>query len=522
LQKFKIDDRFFPKILAFCKAFWQKLMSQPMDFLDYCEKHKKKIMFGVVVVGATSWAASRFKVAGPSQYVVRTGLGIKDISVTKKAVQWPFQTVTYISLEPVTFPIEVDAMSAQRIPFRMPSVWTIGPRNDLTALTNYARLFVDKRANGIREAVEGVIQGETRVLTANLDLNKLFSDRDQFKVLVVDKINAVVEPFGLLVYNANIAELTDLDKDNQYFSEQKRRALQRVNQEARVDVAEAIRDGVIGETMHQSSARQGAAKAEMEAKLVEYQRDREVAESLKNLEVAKAVYVRETEVARIQAKAAAEERRWDLQKAVEEKRTQQEIERRRAEEFTIASVQAEVAIKQAEGQALSKIKEAEGQAQATRLGAEAGLYARQMEAQGILALRQAEADGLSRLIASAGDVDGLNRYVMIRDNLLPVLAEQQAKAMQGLNPRISVWNTGSNSTGSNFSQIVGDVFRTGMPLFDGIKQQTGYDFMQSLGVKQTTDTTDSSLKQTDAKFIHSTGVKHSVSDDTTNDSKHAL
>jgi len=498
-------------------------MSNPenADFLENCETHKKKIALGLTALGMVGWAASRFKVAGPSQYVVRTGLGIKDISVTKKAVQWPFQTVRYISLEPVTFPIEVDAMSAQRIPFRMPSVWSVGPRNEKSALENYARLLSDKRANGIRETIEGVIQGETRVLTANLDLNKLFSDRDDFKALVVDKINIVISPFGLVVYNANIAELTDLDSDNQYFSEQKRRALQRVNQEARVDVAEAMRDGVIGETMHQSLARQGSAKAEMEAKLVEYERDREVAESLKNLEVAKAEYLRETEVARIHAKATAEERRWDLQKAVEEKRTHQEIERRRAEDFTIASVQAEVAIKQAEGQAQSKIKQAEGQAQATRLEAEANLYAKQMEAQGILALRQAEADGLARLIESAGDVDGLNRYVMIRDNLLPSLAEQQAKAMQGLNPRISIWNTGSNagsntgsngsntgSNGSNFSQILTDMFRTGMPLFDGIKQQTGYDFMKSLGVQQS----QSTLSDIDSTIASNTVDSNTVDD----------
>ena len=27
-----------------------------------------------------------------------------------------------------------------------------------------------------------------------------------------------------------------------------------------------------------------------------------------------------------------------------------------------------------------------------------------------------------------------------------------------------------------------DLFKTGMPLFDGLKQQTGYDFMKSVGV----------------------------------------
>lgn len=47
---------------------------------------------------------------------------------------------------------------------------------------------------------------------------------------VVDRIDLIIRPFGLEIYNANIAELTDLDANNRYFAEQKLRALQIVNQ----------------------------------------------------------------------------------------------------------------------------------------------------------------------------------------------------------------------------------------------------------------------------------------------------
>jgi flotillin len=433
-----------------------------------------KVGMATCAAAALVAVAMRVKISGPSQYVVRTGLGIRDISVTKNNIQWPFQKAHMMSIEPVTFPIEVDAMSIQRIPFRMPSVWTIGPKNEQKSLENYARLLMDKGNNGVHDTMQGVIQGEIRVLTANLDLNQLFSDRDKFKNAVVDKINTVVEPFGLIVYNANIAELTDLDKENQYFSEQKRRALMKINQDARVDVAEAIKDGEVGERNFQSEARQGIAKAEKEAKLVEYQRDQEVAESLKNLQVAKATYQKETAIAQINATAEAEERQWKLQKGVEERRKEQELEKKRADLYTTTTVQAEIAI-----------KEAEGEAQSIRVKADAELYAQQQVAEGIKALRQAEAEGLQLLIKSAGDVDGLNRYLMIRDNLLPELADKQAKALQGLNPRISVWQTGEGTKGLNGTLT--DLFKTGMPLFDGIKEQTGYDFMKRLGFKENVD-----------------------------------
>jgi hypothetical protein len=35
-----------------------------------------------------------------------------------------------------------------------------------------------------------------------------------------------------------------------------------------------------------------------------------------------------------------------------------------------------------------------------------------------------------------------------------------------------------------------DLFKTGMPLFDGIKEQTGYDFMKRLGFKENVDDND--------------------------------
>jgi len=455
---------------------------------------KKMVKYGSVIAGlglAAVGIASRVKIARASQYVVRTGILIEDISVTKKAIQLPFQQCSMMSIEPVTLEIEVDAMSMQRIPFRMPSVWTIGPKNDAKHLENYARLLMDKGPKGVEETIEGVIQGETRVLTANLDLNKLFSDRDDFKHEVVGKINHVMEPFGLTIYNANIAELKDLDKDNQFFSEQKRRALQKVNQEARVNVAEAVKDGEVGEKNFKSQARQGVAHAERDAKLVEFDREREISESKKDLEVAQAQYKKETSLAQIQADAEAEERRWQLQMAVEEKRMSQQVEYRRAEFLAATQVEAE-----------RVIARAEGAAKAVKIQAEADLYAKQQEATGIQAIREAEAEGLSRLIHSAGNVDGLNRYLMIRDNLLPELAEKQAQALQGLKPRVNVWKTGPSDNQSPLSDTLTDLFHTGMPLFEGIKDQTGYDFLGRLGLKSQSEETplqDSEITESDTK-----------------------
>lgn len=448
------------------------------DFYNKPDEDKKKTiktLAKVAAVGAVCAAvgfiATRYRVAGSTEYIVRTGLGIKDISITKQAFQFPFQKCKILNMEPITFDIEVDAMSKQRIPFRMPSVWTIGPRNDMTSLQNYSRLLIDKGQRGLRETVEGIIQGEARILTANMELDSLFHDRENFKNVVTSSINNILDDLGLTVYNANIAELADLDLDNRYFFEQKQRALQEVNQKARVDVAEALREGECGEKRNVTETRKKIAEYEKDAKIAENERDKEVAESEKNLEIAKAEYYREKQVALIEAKAAAEQRNWELQQNVEKLRASQEVERLRASEWTLANVKADISV-----------REAEGVAQAVKLQADAALYAKQKEAEGILAMKNAEATGLQNMMSALGnDGNVLSKYLLISGNQLPILAEKQAEALRGLSPKINIWNTGAqDGTTSNISKTITDLVRTGIPLFEGLKDQTGYDFLSAL------------------------------------------
>ena len=46
---------------------------------------------GLAALPAVAWLASRYRVSRPDQYLVRTGLGIPDIKISKQGFQWPFQ-----------------------------------------------------------------------------------------------------------------------------------------------------------------------------------------------------------------------------------------------------------------------------------------------------------------------------------------------------------------------------------------------------------------------------------------------
>lgn len=443
-----------------------------------------KVGVGSAIILSTGLAIfARYRVAKPSQYLVRTGLGIDGLSITKKGVHWPGQRVSYIEMAPTTFSVNVPAMSKERIPFLMPSIYTIGPKDDQKSLAIYASLLSDKGSIGLENTVVGIIQGETRVLTAGLSLDELFSNREEFKNSIEDKINKTIADLGLKVYNANVAELSDLDNKNRYFEEQKLRALEKVNQDARVAVAQAAKDGEIGEKNEKVQSRKKVSELERDATIVENSNAQGIAESKTSLDIAKAKLNQDLKIAIAKSEAQSELERLALQKQVEEQRNLQLIAQLRAKDFTVATIAAEVKIKEAEANASVKIKEAEANSSAIVIEANAQLEAKLKEAEGIRALRKAEADGLMSLInAVNGDTDGLVKVLMTQKDMFPKLIEEQAKGLIGLNPKINIWNTGN---GNKTSSVIEDFFKIGIPLLDQIKDQTNHDILAAAGIKKT-------------------------------------
>lgn len=452
------------------------------------KRHLVTEIIGVSTVATTTltlgWLASRYRVAGPNEYIVKTGILIDDIDISKKTFWLPFQTLGMIPLEPASYHCVIEeAMSHERIAFNMPTVFTIGPEDEIEALKRYCKLFQTTSSDDLKTKIIGIIQGEARVAAGKIKLDDLFNNRQQFKEALVKEINSELTQFGLKVYNANIEELKDL-KGNEYFSKMKQKALEGATQQARVDVAEKSKEGEVGEMLHKTETRQKVASYEKEAKLAENEREREIAESNTKLQIAKADYDKQQQIALAEAHASAEQRTAELQKLVEEKKNLQEVERLRASEFARANVDAEIAIRIAEGKAESVIKEAKGRADAIRIVAEAEAVATKLtaeanfikmknEAEGILSLREAEAKGLQELIKSADGMDKLNSYLMVRDNQIKSIAQYQAEALKDMKPNITVV-TGQEGGAVN---TVNQIMSASIPIINNIKEKYGVDLL---------------------------------------------
>lgn len=77
-----------------------------------------------------------------------------------------------------------------------------------------------RNSNQVKEIVQGVIEGGTRVLAASMSMEEIFKGTKTFKKEVFDKVQLELNKFGLLIYNANIKQLVDVEasEGHEYFS----------------------------------------------------------------------------------------------------------------------------------------------------------------------------------------------------------------------------------------------------------------------------------------------------------------
>jgi len=391
-----------------------------------------------------TFAILRYRVAGPNQKIIMTGLGIADTKACKTGVQWPFQTATVVGLAPQNYTFVLPAMSKEMINFTLPGVFTIGPEDTPEAIIKYAKFLAGEGSkNGI---IQGVIEGETRDIAANLDILEIFNAREVFRKRMMETVQEELRKFGLIIYNANIKELEDAP-NSKYFENMRQRKLADVENKARTDIAEAKYRGDVGVKEKQRDTRIQTVQFEAQAIEVENTRNIEMARTTAAMNVQKADFERQATIAQIEAKKAAQIRDAELQRDLEVKKIAQETERQRSELLSKTIVEAE-----------SK----------ERL-ADADLYKAKREAEGIRAKFDAQAEGLRQLLSASKDSNTVLTYLMIDRDVYPQLAEANAKAIHGLQPKITSWTT----DGAASKNVIGDIFKMVPPLVSTIYDQTG-------------------------------------------------
>ncbi|CAM6108637.1 unnamed protein product [Calypogeia fissa] len=460
-----------------------------------------------------------FWIANPSEYLIITGSGITDVKLAKKGWVFPFQSVRTFDICPRNYSFDVHAMSIEKLPFTLPAVFTIGPRDEEESLVKYAKLIapLDEGGNDhITDLITGVVEGETRVLAAGMSMEQVFRGAKEFKEEVFEKVQLELNQFGLHIYNANIKQLEDI-KGHEYFSYLGQKTQQEAANQAKVDVAEAKYKGDTGakerhgltlrnaakveaETKiytknRTAEARQQEVKMDAETKIYENEREAEVAEANANLATKKSQWLQQSKIAEIESNRTADIRDAELTKALEQKKALVETERLRGQELARATVDYEVKVQAANAdvyklqknsdaelysrqvKAEGLVKEADAYLYRQQKEADAFLYTKQKEAEGIRLMAEAQAGYVESMLAAfSGNVGAFHDYMMLDRKVYQEMGRINAEAIRGLQPKMSVWTTGSGdgsgSVGSAAAPI-SDIYRMIPPLLTTIKDQTG-------------------------------------------------
>ncbi|AEO58510.1 hypothetical protein MYCTH_2305886 [Thermothelomyces thermophilus ATCC 42464] len=478
-----------------------------------------------------------YRIAAPDEYLAITGMGIKNVKITKAAWVWPFQRCVRFSVQPHDYAMNLQAMTKEKLQFLLPVVFTIGPdvnqrgantrrfgssvgaggeeepgddyrsEDQGDALMKYAMLLADsgntgKDANGhqfVENIIKGIIEGETRVLVSSMTMEEIFTEREVFKRRIFRNIQTELDQFGCKIYNANVKELKDAP-NSVYFESLSRKAHEGATNQARIDVAEAQLRGNVGEAKRKGEQEREIAKIHAETAVQKTERDIERASAEAVLATRKTELNRDVEIARIAATRKTEAQDEELKREVQIKRAAAEMERLRATEVVKATIERESQQQAADAKAYQIEAEARANYEKQKQDAEAAAYKTKQEAEAWSAaaiqkaeadlqrrLKEAEglaamADAYARLGQALGGPAGLLQYMMIEKGTYVELAKANAEAIRGLQPKISVWNTGAEPAAADAAHhppttssiaTMRNIYQMLPPLMTTINEQTG-------------------------------------------------
>jgi flotillin len=455
---------------------------------DHIE-NMKKIGWGVLgvgVVGAGAFLATRYRIASPNEFIAKTGLGIRGISISKKTMQWPFQTAQIYNVNPFAHNFDLKCMSNEMIEMKLPIAFTmqpIIPDRDPELAVNYARRLLNIDEEDATNTISNVLEGTTRTLSGQLSIDELFHNREAFRDKIVTEIEQELGEIGLEVITANIKEMGDSDQNNLYFTYRKQRATESANHQARIDVAEAKKTGEIGVAAREGEIRIKTAAIERDATIAENERNQAIAKSNAELQVIEAEADRMSNQARVEAEIEVEKRRVIMERELEEKRSERELESERASKLAPTLVKKQQVETNAQADLYKYQREADAVAYQLEKKADADLYKANKEAEGIIAIGNAEAerikarqnahaDGLRAIFGASGNDSVLTQfYVGLNDGLPQKQAEEAAKAVINMNPKMNIWTTtkGDGSSGeSPISDAITNLARNLVPTMEAI------------------------------------------------------
>lgn len=406
---------------------------------------------------------------------------------------WPIiEDYAYMTLEPLVIDIPLEgALSLNNIRVNVPSTFTVGISTDSVLMSNAAERLLGLPPQAVREQAQDIILGQLRLVIATLSIEEINKDREKFMGLVNENVTQEINKIGLELINVNIRDITD---ESGYIKAIGQRAAADAINKAKVEVAQADRDGATGEAIanrektvsvakEQAQATEGEKAAEQKQRVavatleaqaiqgeVESKRDQDIAiaerqaetmAASKRAEQSQRVQVAEAEARategentsraqiaesnaklaeiRAEAKRRADVASAEAFEAILKAEREQELARLAKEELAPQEIEKQRIEIAAEAEAEKRRREAKGEADAILLKYEA-------EAAGVQKVLEAKAEGYRKLMEAAANNPNVAPTLLMIEQL-PELVREQVKAIQNLKiDKITVWDSGKGNS----------------------------------------------------------------------------
>ena len=450
------------------------------------------MMFATLLflVAIVIFFAQRYKRCPPDKVMVvygRTDKGKASRTIHGgAALVWPLiQDYAFLSLTPITINIDLkNALSMQNIRINVPSTFTIGVSTESHIMANAAERLLGLQQPQIEEMAKEIIFGQLRLTVASLTIEQINQDRDTFLELIRTNVDTELQKVGIYLINVNLVDITD---ESDYIESIGKKAAATAVENARVDVANAERDGAVG-----AAKANRTKEIEVAKNLAEAEKGRKTAEADQRVYVgqqeALAISGENTAKAEVaqsdadlsEAEAAAKQRAdvatAQSQAAIERARYSEEEERLRASDIVRENIQKQQIEIAAEA-------EAERQRRVARGEADAILARYEAEAAGVQKVLEAKATGYKGLVESAGG-DAKAAATLLMVEKIEGMVAAQVEAIRNLKiDSITVWDSGGDGDGSSTSNFISNLVKSLPPLHD-IASNAGVDLPDYLGSMQ--------------------------------------
>ncbi len=418
---------------------------------------------------------------------------------------WPiFQDYGYISLRPLQIVVNLDnALCKQNIRINVPSIFTVGVSTKPEIMGNAAERLFGQHPDAIAELARDIIFGQLRLIIASMTIEEINADRETFLRAVEANVSTELKKIGLELLNVNITDITDASG---YIAAIGQRAAAEAINRAKIDVAEEVKKGSVGqaEAKRQQDIAVSQAEALSAAGVAQAERDRRVAvkeadsaatqgENLAAIEIAKsnasrseqeAEAYRRAEAARRIAEAEIERAKFEAEAKAQTAKAAMETEKQRADIIVSAEIERQKIEIAAKAEAEKRRLEAEGEA--------AAIFARlSAEARGNFEILKAKGEGYRQIVSSCGENAGDASKLMLIEKLEDIV-RLQTEAIRNIRiDKVTVWDGGNSAPGSKgaTANFLSGLVQSLPPLHE-VSKMAGVELPEYLGSMENSETKD--------------------------------